>query len=224
MKRRYVVSVAVVAEFDRKATNTAKEAKAHLLAAANALGQPWAIRSAAITSTAKPAKPPAPAPSPRQQQVDMQLEVLRGILNDLATVMGNVKTPRLHIYPNRWCMHYPTYGAHSHSKGRLKGLICVTPKEVLDTITPTMDKARSFRIDEQHNLHPQPRTDPVWLMAHELNHIRMPGGSHNRKAFRDKAKDLEDKYHAWKAGTWQPPVRVPGWAKAKSRPPNTSQP
>ena len=141
----------------------------------------------------------------------------------MATVMGNVKTPRLHLYPNRWCMHYPTNGAHSHNAGRKKGLICVTPKEVLDTITPTVDKARSFRRDEQGNLFPLPRTDPVWLMAHELTHIRMPGGSHNRKAFRDKVKDVQDKYRAWKLGTWQPPVRTPGWVKAKSPDPNTSQ-
>lgn len=218
MKRRYIVSVAVVAEFERKATGTAKEAKARMIAAAESMGGPWTVGKTSIVSTAKPATPPPSAPSPRQQQVEAQLIKLRGIVDDLATILGNVKTPRLHLYPNRWCNVYPTNGAHAHSKGRRKGLICINMKEVIRT-----SRFRSGGVPDPNGMHSRGVTDPVWLMAHELTHVRLPAGSHNRQRFKAAERDLADKYHAWRAGTWQPSVRTPGWAKAKSQETNTSQ-
>ncbi len=201
MKRRYRLKIVAEATFERKASVSVRRAKAGALRALRAsLGPEWAL-AGSLSSTAKPARPPPPKPTTRQLAIDAQLAVLRGILADMALILGNVKRPRLHLSPNRWCGDRPT-GAHAHSKGPNRGLICISPKEVLRTIP----RAPGF----------PPRTTPDWLMSHELTHIRMPGGSHNRAAFKREVDYLMAHYRAMKAGTWSPPKRIPGWAKPKA--------
>lgn len=194
MKRVYRVTVVAERTFERKATEQAKAMKA-LLKKTVEDEILWTVHRASVTNIAVPSKPPAPRPSERKLAVDAQLETLRGIILDMAAILLNVKRPRLHLFPNKWCEERPS-GAHAHTRGWHKGLVCITAAEVMRTASG--------------------RTDAIWLMAHEITHLRYPSGSHNRRVFREGVDYLVTRYKAWRVSrTWQPLVRTPGWLEEK---------
>jgi hypothetical protein len=52
------------------------------------------------------------------------------------------------------------------------------------------------------------------LMAHEFAHLVVPARAHRSAKFNETVEALMARYKELKAGTWTPPVIVPGWEKA----------
>lgn len=198
MKRLYRITVVIEHEFGRKATREVRAAKDRLMRCAIGPGlYGWTMIRASVSSSAKTErKTPTPKPNPEREAMDLWYEValkeLRAIAADMAAILGNVKKPRIEYAPNRWCdgkFTHNTAHAHIHNNVRWvrdrslagkragrkipKGLICISKRNLrrMDT--------RRF----------------PWLMAHEIMHVRMPGGSHRRAKFNENADDLLATYY-----------------------------
>lgn len=193
MKRVYRITLVVEHEFDRKATRAAKDAKRDLELEANRRG--WVFVRASITNRAKPERmPPEPSPEKVYEEIaqGQALTELREIATDMAFILGNVKKPRVEFAPNRWCDGKFTYNAaHAHIQANVrwvrgpragrkipKGLICISARKIVKF----------------------PRERWPWLMAHEIMHVRMPGGSHRRAKFGPAVDKLLADYAAFKEG------------------------
>src|SRR5437667_5958557 len=199
MKRLYRVTVTVEREFERVATREAK--KVAIALGAEAIVRGWTVAKKVVTNRARAER------SEREKPIDFgtiwedvaasqAITTLREIAADMAAILGNVKRPRVEYAPNFWCDGRFTYNtAHAHNvsgvrwsrnltgkyakyAGRKipKGLICISRKHLL-------------RMDSEKW---------PWLMAHEIMHVRMPGGSHKRASFRENVDALLMKYEAMK--------------------------
>ncbi len=199
MKRLYRVTVTVEREYERLARGSAEDIRNRLRLVAEQCG--WTFAKAAITNRARAER------SERERPIDFgtiwedvaasqAITTLREIAADMAGILGNVKRPRVEYAPNFWCDGRFTHNtAHAHNvngvrwsrnltgkyakyAGRKipKGLICISRKHLL-------------RMDTEKW---------PWLMAHEIMHVRMPGGSHKRASFRENVDALLKKYEAMK--------------------------
>ncbi len=197
MKRIYRVTLVLERTFDRTATGEAKDITGRVGAFAFERG--WGLAEHRITNRARSDRKPCDVePDPARIEEDIAagqaLATLREIASDMAAILGNVKKPRVEYAPNRWCNGKFTYNvAHAHiqngvrwirgpRKGRKipKGLICISRRKLLKGIGAAA-----------------PEMWP-WLIAHELMHVRMPGGSHKRAKFNENADDLLRHYAASK--------------------------
>ena len=198
MKRVYRVTLVLERTFDRTATGEAKDITGRVGAFAFERG--WGLAEHRITNRAKSErKPHEVEPDPAQVEEDIAagqaLAMLREIAADMASILGNVKKPRVEYAPNRWCDGRFSHNVcHAHNvngvrwvrgprAGRKipKGLICFSRRRLL--------RGRGWAAPEK------------WaaLMAHELMHVRMPGGSHRRAKFNENAADLLRRYEEGRA-------------------------
>ncbi len=194
MKRVYRVTIVIERTFSRKATREAKLAATMVSAFVRHSAQGWTVESTRITnrakSEAKPAKPPESSPAVVYEDIaeNQALAELREIASDMAALLGNVKRPRVEFAPGPLCDGKFSHNvAHAHNRsarwfsgpraGRRipKGLICIR---------------RGTRGIGRSDRERWPR-----LMAHELMHVRMPGGSHNRAAFKAGVDALLARYY-----------------------------
>ncbi len=196
MKRAYRITIVIEREFQRKATREAKGDCARFVHILNA-SSVWKVVSSRITNRAKPERIPRTRPEPNPASVfeeigqGQALAELREIAADVGRLLGNVKKPRVEFAPNRWCKGGFSYiVAHTHTHdarwsrnpefageraGRKipKGLICINRRKIVR----------------------YPHERWAWLMAHEVMHIRMPGGSHRRAKFETGAALLLSRYY-----------------------------
>lgn len=189
MKRTYRVTVVVERDYERKATGEAKAVRYKLLRAVEETG--WSVARTSITNRARPdrkAPDEDPAKVYEEMALGQALATLREIATDMAAILGNVKKPRVYYAPNRWCdggFTHNTAHAHtkdgwsSHARRRVqRGLICISPRHIL------MSSGKNW----------------PWLMAHEIVHIRMPGGSHRRAKFAAAVDALLKEYESRRGG------------------------
>ena len=217
MKRTYTISLLVRGTFERKVK--AKREAERLLKSLR-VSEPWVKTGTRVVSRAKPERTsPEPDPAMVEEKIakGQALAELREIAADMAAILSNVKKPRVEWSPNRWCdggdrahVHIQK-GVHwirGPRNGRKipYGMICINPSYVLGNPKSKYVYRRVPR---------SPRERWPWLIAHELMHLRLPGGSHKRAKFNPAVDDLLVKYGAFKVGAWTPPRRVPTWAAAK---------
>ena len=98
-------------------------------------------------------------------------------------ILRTVKKPKVYLHPNRWCDSGNFWAAHVHNSKPWKhsskfwkasyGLICLKQKYLLEVSTERLERT----------------------MAHEIYHLRMPGGSHKREAFREGVDLLLSLYY-----------------------------
>jgi hypothetical protein len=216
MKRTYRITLVIEQTFDRKAIGAVDAARGALVLAANGKLAPggWMITKTRISSSVRPERMP---PAPRAPDAGVfydeianaqALDKLREIGRDMAAILGNVKKPRFEYSPNAWCdgVNAGARTAHAHNQKGVRwvndparvgkragrkipfGLICLN--------------RRAFLVGHY--------SDPAnWpeLVAHELMHLRMPGGSHGRAKYIKAVGDLVARYADMKGG--QPGPKPP---------------
>ena len=189
MKRTYRIQVEFEAVFDRKigARGWAKRIR-ELCAKAAPAG--WSVTRTAVHSRAVP-KPAAPVPPDPQEAVrDATLARLQTIATDASRLVRSAPNPDVRRWPNRRCgpqfNERMNSGAHAHIStgttwfegrkiGCRRGLICIKDSE-LDRV------ARG-------------EVDPVWLMLHEVAHLRFrTGHDHRGRRYQESLERLERDY------------------------------
>jgi len=210
MKRVYRITLIMEREFGAKATRAAKETRDRMVKIAESQIL-WSVKRVSITNKAKPERSPPQLREPEPERLydeiakNQMVLGMREIAADLAALLGNVKKPRIEWAPNRWCDgSFGNAIAHSHNQNGVrwirgpragrkvpKGLICLNKR----------------RLIHRSGYYSYPETWPA-LMAHEILHLRLPGGSHRRGAFKQAEKELLARYHESKGTTPKEPNLV----------------
>lgn len=219
MNREYQITLTVKGTFKRRPKRSTVKREAERLLKTLRVKEPWApagfdVRSRALVEKIpKAADPKKEAAEARKAEV---LAELNEIAADLARCLGNVKKPRVRWRLNRWCDGEGLTRAHVHNEATErfhgakqkyvlipKGLVCVNAFWLIDNEEPGFTAPDKW----------------PYLLAHELMHVRLPGGSHNWAIFDVKVAELLQRYGDLKAGKWTPAVR-----KAPPRPGTAHEP
>ncbi len=183
MKRTYTLKVEVEATFGRKVKASSYKAKL-LRAIEKVLPEPWELRKASISGkTYSEAKKEEREPTERQMRLEIKLAEAREIGERMRMILRTVKRPKVYLHPNRWCDSGGFWSAHVHNSKPYRyasrfrkaeyGLICLRQKRLLGASTEQIEKT----------------------IAHEIYHLRMPGGSHKRESFREGVDLLLSHYY-----------------------------
>lgn len=200
MNRAYRIHVVLKATFERKATRSAKEARAALLAH---VPEGWTVEKATIHSIAKPKV----SETLRQHTVnlarhqeDTKLAEFQEIANRIAAPFPTLTRPKLEWKGNRYCHTFSGHLAHAHigrgkwgrGQYRLKnghsrpiprGLICLDRKLMQDS---------SESVER--------------LLAHEIAHLKSQRGNRATKQH-DAERTI---FETYKYGA-PIPILIPDW-------------